>query len=171
MNRILPIILCVAMLFSSLSLAAQADEFQSVDLSEAERTITGVNVAIGADILLGIHVLTPDPDNTSLIAVNVAAEEFVTLTEYDEVSEGEYVYYLTVEPWKMSVDFVFDFAENFQIVEYTRLEGITLERDIRLYLDQIPETAKTMSLVSYFETLLADHPSEEFTTFVADLLE
>ena len=167
------------MLCASLLIPIASDEIDDEILLETDgffeeeddRSITGVCLIIGADISLGVHVLTKDPDNTSITAVNVDAKTFVTTFDYEEVAEGEYIYYLAIKPWELDVELLFDFTENFSITERSYIDEITIKKDVRLYLNALPETAKTISPLAYCKALLADDPSAELATFLADLLE
>lgn len=137
-----------------------------VDIATAEFTITvtdkaitGVNVAIDAGLAIGIHVATDDPDHTSITAVDVAGEQFMTVEDYKEDEEnGGYIYYLKVNPWDMDKEFTVDFTDNFSIDEGTD----------ELNLNAIPATARTIGILSYCNAVKGT--SEELDQLIADLL-
>ena len=137
-----------------------------VDIATAEFTITvtdkaitGVNVAIDAGLAIGIHVSTTDADNTSITAVDVAGEQFMTVENYVEDEEnGGYIYYLKVNPWDMDKEFTVDLTDNFSIDEDTD----------ELNLNAIPETARTISILSYCNAVKGT--SDELDQLIADLL-
>ena len=124
-----------------------------------DKVITGVNVAIDAGLAIGIHVSTTDADNTSITAVDVAGEKFTTVEDYKEDEEnGGYIYYLKVNPWDMDKEFTVDLTDNFSIDEGTD----------ELNLNAIPETARTISILSYCNAVKGT--SDELDQLIADLL-
>ena len=124
-----------------------------------DKVITGVNVAIDAGLAIGIHVSTTDADNTSITAVDVAGEQFMTVEDYKEDEEnGGYIYYLKVNPWDMDKEFTVDLTDNFSIDEGTD----------ELNLNAIPETARTISILSYCNAVKGT--SDELDQLIADLL-
>lgn len=129
-------------------------------ITVSDKVITGVNVAIDAGLAIGIHVSTTDADNTSITAVDVAGEQFMTVEDYKEDEEnGGYIYYLKVNPWDMDKEFTVDLTDNFSIDEGTD----------ELNLNAIPETARTISILSYCNAVKGT--SDELDQLIADLIE
>ena len=132
-------------------------------ITVAEKVITGVNVAIDSGLAIGVHVQAADIEGVSITALDLAGKEFKTIEDYEEDEEaGDYVFYVNVNPWAMDVDFTIDFTDNFVIDG----EG----DDAVLDTEQLPETAKTIGILSYCEALLAGGPSNKLKQLIADML-
>ena len=153
--------------FNSLNKATKlAIEGTTFTVTVTDKVIDGMNVAIDAGTAIGVHVQTTDPDTTSITAVDLVANEFITIADYEEDAEnGGYFYYLNVNPWDMDKVFTVDFTDSFAIDDKETGDAA----DDTLDTEAIPTTAKTVSIVDYCEKVKGT--SDELDQLIADMLE